>query len=381
VRVARNKVNYGAYYLGPANNLNAPHGLACLPGTGTSTVACSPVSVGQYAVGTGPFTPSYLNSSASGSDTSVTPKFGLSYQAARNTMVYGTISKGFRPSGAQIALPNNCNAELLTLGYANSSGQASSPETYKSDSVWSYEIGAKTRLFGDLIAFNGSLFRIKWSNIQSTVSVNSCLQSLTDNLGSATSQGFDLQATIHPIKPLSIGAQVGYADASFDKDTVINGRRLYTGGRALPNSGAPWSVTISGDLRVPIRDHDYYLHSDYTWKSAERRTGLTDPGSYSYDPNAPVTAGYEIVNARAGVGLEQSRPVAVRQQSVQCRAPAQPWPHQGPAGLHHLCREAAHHGADSFLCLLRSGPDQPLTGQTRPRPLGASGSFPTQQRV
>jgi outer membrane receptor protein involved in Fe transport len=303
VRVARNKVNYGAYYLGPANNLNAPHGLACLPGTGTSTVACSPVSVGQYAVGTGPFTPSYLNSSASGSDTSVTPKFGLSYQAARNTMVYGTISKGFRPSGAQIALPNNCNAELLTLGYANSSGQASSPETYKSDSVWSYEIGAKTRLFGDLIAFNGSLFRIKWSNIQSTVSVNSCLQSLTDNLGSATSQGFDLQATIHPIKPLSIGAQVGYADASFDKDTVINGRRLYTGGRALPNSGAPWSVTISGDLRVPIRDHDYYLHSDYTWKSAERRTGLTDPGSYSYDPNAPVTAGYEIVNARAGVGL------------------------------------------------------------------------------
>lgn len=303
VRVARNSIDYRAYYDGPANNLSAPHGLACVPGTGTGTVACEAVTVGEYAPGEGVFTTSYLNSSASGSDTSVTPKFGVSYQATPNDMVYATVSKGFRPSGAQIALPGNCNAELIALGYANSSGQASSPETYDSDSVWSYEVGAKTRLFNGMLSLNGSLFRIKWSNIQSTVSVSTCLQSLTDNLGSATSQGFDLQAYLRPIKALTLGASVGYTDASFDDDTVINGRKLYTGGSALPNSGSPWSVTLLGDLRVPIEGKTYYLHADYTYKSKERRSGATDPGSYSYDVNAPVTQSYEIVNMRAGIEL------------------------------------------------------------------------------
>ena len=303
VRVARNSIDYRAYYDGPANNLAAPHGLPCAPGTGTGTVACDSVTIGEYAPGEGVFATRYLNSSASGSDTAVTPKVGVSYQATPNDMVYATVSKGFRPSGAQIALPGNCNAELVALGYVNGSGQASSPETYGSDSVWSYEVGAKTRLFGGLLSLNGSLFRIKWSNIQSTVSVSSCLQSLTDNLGSATSQGFDLQAYLRPFSFLTLGANVGYTDASFDNDTVINGRTLYTAGAALPNSGSPWSVTLLGDLRVPIDRRDYYLHVDYTYKSTERRTGSTDPGSYSYDLNAPVTKAYEIVNMRAGVQL------------------------------------------------------------------------------
>ncbi|AYO77024.1 TonB-dependent receptor [Sphingobium yanoikuyae] len=303
VRVARNKVKYEAYYDGPANNLNAPRGRACVPGTGTGTIACEAVAVGQYAPGEGPFAPVYLNSASSGSDTAVTPKFGISYQATPESMVYATISKGFRPSGAQIALPGNCNAELIALGYVDAQGQASSPQTYGSDSVWSYEAGAKTRLFGGLLALNGSVFHIKWSNIQSTVSVNSCLQSVTDNLGSATSEGFDLQAVVRPVDGLTLTAQVGYTDARFDDDTIVNGRTLYTGGSALPNSGSPWTVTLSGDFRFPVDDRTYYARGDYTFKSKEKPTGATDPGSYNYDLNAPITQSYEIVNLRAGVEL------------------------------------------------------------------------------
>jgi outer membrane receptor protein involved in Fe transport len=303
VRVARNKIEYVAFYDGPANNLNAPRGLACVPGTGTGAVPCTAVAVGQYAPGQGPFAPRYLNSSSSGSDTAVTPKFGVSYQATPGTMVYATVSKGFRPSGAQIALPGNCNPELVQLGYANSQGQASSPQTYSSDSVWSYEAGAKTRLFGGALSLNGSVFHIKWSNIQSTVPVSTCLQSITDNLGSATSQGFDLQAVVKPIRELTLMANVGYTDATFDDDTIINGRTLYTGGAVLPASGSPWTVTLSGDFRYPIADRTYYVRADYTYRSKEGRTGATDPRSFSYDPNQPVNQGYTIVNGRAGVEL------------------------------------------------------------------------------
>lgn len=303
VRVSKNKIEYTAFYDGPANNLNAPRGLACVPGTGVGTVPCTAVAVGQYEPGTGPFTPRYLNSSASGSDTAVTPKFGISYQATRDTMVYATVSKGFRPSGAQIALPGNCNPELVQLGYVNAQGQASSPQTYGSDSVWSYEAGAKTRMFGGALQLNGSVFHIKWSNIQSTVSVQTCLQSLTANLGSATSQGFDLQAVLKPVRELTLMANVGYTDATFDDDTIINGRTLYTGGSVLPSSGSPWTVTLSGDFRYPIADKTYYVRADYTYRSKEGRTGNTDPGSINYDPNQPVNKAYTIVNGRAGIEL------------------------------------------------------------------------------
>lgn len=303
VRVAKNKIAYDAFYDGPANNLNAPRGLACVPGTGVGTVPCSPVAIGQYAPGAGPFTPRYLNSSASGSDTAVTPKFGVSYQATPGTMFYATASKGFRPSGAQIALPGNCNPELVQLGYANAQGQASSPQTYGADSVWSYEAGAKTRLFNGALSLNGSVFHIKWSNIQSTVPVNTCLQSLVDNLGSATSQGFDLQAVVKPVRELTLMANVGYTDATFDNDTIVNGRTLYTGGSVLPASGSPWTVTLSGDFRYPVADKTYYIRADYTYRSKEGRTGNTDPGSFNYDPNQPVNQGYTIVNGRAGVEL------------------------------------------------------------------------------
>ncbi|OJW57625.1 MAG: hypothetical protein BGO57_00375 [Sphingomonadales bacterium 63-6] len=301
IRVSRNKIDYEAVYDGPANNLNAPRGKACIPGTGVGTIPCEAVAIGEYKPGEGPFAPVYLNSAASGSDTAVTPKFGISYQATPDAMVYATVSKGFRPSGAQIALPGNCNAELVALGYVDGDGRASSPQTYGSDSVWSYEAGAKARLFDGLLALNGSVFHIDWSNIQSTVSVSSCLQSLTDNLGAAKSEGFDLQAVLKPVEGLTLGAQVGYTSATFKDDIIINGRTLYTGGSVLPNSGSPWTVTLSGDFRYPVGERTAYIRGDYTYKSKEGRTGATDPGSFNYDVNAPVTEAYEIVNLRAGV--------------------------------------------------------------------------------
>lgn len=302
LRVSGNSVEYTAFYDGPANNLNAPRGSSCLPGTGTGSVPCDPVTVGEYAPGEGPYAPVYLNSTSSGSDTAVTPKFGVKYEVNPDAMVYATVSKGFRPSGAQIALPGNCNAELVALGYVNDQGQAQSPQTYGADYVWSYEVGGKFAV-GRALNFSGSAFYIDWQDIQSTVPVSSCLQSLVDNLGSASSKGFDVQAQLQVARGLNLGAAVGYADTSFSEDIVINGRKLYTEGSVLPSSGSPWTVTLTADYEFPINNRDFYLHADYAYQGEERRTGSTDPDSFSFDPYQPVTQSYSIVNARAGVYL------------------------------------------------------------------------------
>ena len=302
LRVSHNKVEYNAHYDGPANNLNAPRGSSCLPGTGSGTVPCDPVTIGEYAPGEGPYEQVYLDSASSGSDTALTPKFGVQYQINPDTMIYGSVSKGFRPSGAQIGLPGNCSAELIALGYVNEQGQAQSPQTYGSDYVWSYEVGGKVNM-GNAFSLSGSAFYIDWQDIQSTVSVNSCLQSLVDNLGSATSKGFDLQGQVRPVRGLTLGAAVGYANTSFSEDIIVNGRTLYTEGSAIPSAGSPWTVTLTGNYEFPIAGKDFYVHADYAYQSDERETGLTDPGSFSYDPYSPVSESYSLVNARAGVYL------------------------------------------------------------------------------
>jgi iron complex outermembrane receptor protein len=74
------------------------------------------------------------------SSTGVDPKFNLSYEFSKDLMVYATAAKGFRPGGGNQPLPNfpppNAPANF---------GYTEWPKTYNSDSLWSYEVGEKSR--------------------------------------------------------------------------------------------------------------------------------------------------------------------------------------------------------------------------------------------
>ena len=65
-------------------------------------------------------------------------------------MVYATAAKGYRVGGGNASYAGNpvCQIDLRTIGVADA------PTTYKSDSVWSYEVGTKNKVLdrpgGDL---------------------------------------------------------------------------------------------------------------------------------------------------------------------------------------------------------------------------------------
>jgi iron complex outermembrane receptor protein len=303
VRFSHDSVVLSADYAGPNSNLNTPHGLDCLPGTGVSVTApCVPVTTGEYAVGTGPFTPAYINGSYGHSENSVTPKYGIEYQATRNDLYYVTVSKGYRPGGAQQEQPSTCNAQLAAYGFVNSQGIPTPPETYKSDSLWSYEIGSKNKLLDGRLQIMASLYHIDWSNIQTSVSLNSCSQSIVDNLGSAKVNGGDLQADYRPWDPLTLGVAFGYTHASFSYPTILGGRELYSAGSSVPGSPPPIQSTISGEYEMRLSNGlPSYVHFDERIANAERQTGATDPQSVNYNPNVPVIPAYHILNARYGV--------------------------------------------------------------------------------
>ncbi|WP_293977450.1 TonB-dependent receptor [Sphingomonas sp.] len=303
VRVSRNKTSIDAIYNGPNSNLNAPRGYACVPGTGApGAPACIPVAVGQYKPGEGPFAPAFANGGAGQAQTAVTPKFGVSWQATDRNLLYFTASKGFRPGGAQPRQPSTCNDQLVALGYVDGSGKADSPTSYNSDSVWSYEAGTKNRIGRIQLDLSG--YYIKWKNIQSTVSLSTCVQSIIDNLGSATSKGFDLQAQLPVFSNLLLSAAVAYNDTTFNDATVLGGRTLYTDGSAIPGSGAPWTITLSGQYDFELLDRKGYLRADYTHASKFRRTGASDPGTVSYDLMVPPRPATNMVNARVGMTFE-----------------------------------------------------------------------------
>src|SRR6202030_3211473 len=82
----------------------------------------------------------------------VTPMADLTWQFTPDDMVYATIAKGYRIGGANPLFPVGACTEITA-----------EPTSYNSDSVISYEAGAKDRfLVGRLLA-SGSVFYLKWS--------------------------------------------------------------------------------------------------------------------------------------------------------------------------------------------------------------------------
>jgi outer membrane receptor protein involved in Fe transport len=304
VRFSRNKLSYRANFNGPETNGNAPYGLPCLPNTYCAT-ADDFVTPGQYAVGTGPFTPVFPASNANSTETATTPKVGISYQINDANMVYATAAKGFRPAGASLRVPSVCQSDLVTFGYVDAQGHSTQPVTYGSDSVWSYEVGSKNRLFDGRLVLDGSLYEIRWSHIQTDVFLPDCAYDFVDNLASATSKGFDLAFQAKPFAPLTLSGAIGYNSASFDRNALSpSGVVIYPKGSSIPNSGPPWTASFSGEYDIDLfGSQNWYWRADWTRTSRLRPVGAMLPGTPQYDPLLLPDPAYALVNTRLGVRL------------------------------------------------------------------------------
>ena len=104
-------------------------------------------------------------------------------------MIYASAAEGFRDGGVNRPVPIPlCSADLAGLGLTQA------PAAYKSDKLWSYEVGAKTRALQDSLVLSGALFDIRWNNIQTDIILPTCTFDIKDNIGSAESKGVELEA-------------------------------------------------------------------------------------------------------------------------------------------------------------------------------------------
>lgn len=256
----------------------------------------------------GPVVGPPVNDMGGQKETPVTPKFGISYQADSNNLLYASASKGFRIGGYNpaVGLPCGVTAGAPIPGTAlGNLGLSNRPALFDSDSVWSYEVGSKNKLFGRKVQLEASAFYIDWKNIQQSVGLNQCGFNYTDNLGGATSKGFDIQLQIKPTKSLTLGGSIGYTKAEF-KGTVRAGPtapfNLVTKGDDIPLN--PWQIYVNGQYDFDVAGRTSFIRFDYQFLS--KQTAMTvnrDPLNGTADLTIPANVAVSALSLRTGTSL------------------------------------------------------------------------------
>jgi iron complex outermembrane recepter protein len=272
----------------------------------------------------GPQNGGYLQGANQASQTPVTPKAGITYQADPGDMYYATYAKGFRPGGGNPQIPGSYSAANGASGPCGQDfenfGISNAPLTYKSDTVQSYELGAKNNIH-NVVQLDSSIYYIKWNNIQQNIVPPICEIQWTQNLGAAVSKGFDVQGDYAVSRLLSIDASIGYTDAQFTQDAYVGNASagllpVVARGDAIAGENGtvtpPWTATVGPEFKFDAFSHRSFLRVDYEYGSGEKWLPPSrDSRTAQYDSGLSTTPSYTLpllathfVSLRAGTQLD-----------------------------------------------------------------------------
>ncbi|HEX3848658.1 MAG TPA: TonB-dependent receptor [Steroidobacteraceae bacterium] len=237
------------------------------------------------------------------SENSFTPKVSFSYQYDPRNLYYFTYAKGYRPGGGNNPVPEAaCGTDFQSLGIK------SSPLTFDSDTVNSYEVGAKNN-FDNRIKLASSIYYIRWNNIQQTVIPPICQISFIANLGTAIAKGIDLQADVAITDSFTVELATGYTDARYTSDSrltplesppVVSRGDAITGQSAQPQ--APFTASIGLEYKFSVFDLDSFMRVDDEYVSrAKWPSPGQDPSTQQFDAANYVLPSNNFASARAGV--------------------------------------------------------------------------------
>jgi outer membrane receptor protein involved in Fe transport len=212
----------------------------------------------------------------------------LDYQASDQLLLYTTAAKGFRPGGGNQPVPTDPSIALgaSCLAALEAFGKTSAPTGYKSDSVWSYEVGAKSHT--GWLTVNGSAYYEDWSGIQQTVALT-CGFNYTDNLGRANIYGAELEMRAALPSNIVLSESLGYTNATLATNLPETGAHKGDRIQSVP----PWTSSTSVEYTRPISNR-WAFTSQLTYNYVDTRVDAT------YSPMNHVPA-YSLVNIRAGI--------------------------------------------------------------------------------
>jgi len=220
---------------------------------------------------------------ANESQSAFTPRYSIKYHLDPLTLLYATAAKGFREGGANAPLGAACT------GFGFSTTEAI---PYGSDDLWSYELGVKEATADNRFSVSADVYHINWSKIQQNESLsngtNGCFAGLTLNLGTAKSDGSEIEANARVTEHLFVHLAAGYEDARLTE--VAPGTEYYVG-EGL--NGVPrWTGSASTEYQIPQAWGNYFVRGQYSY------TGHSI--SYTEIPTGLPRESYQLIDLRLG---------------------------------------------------------------------------------
>jgi outer membrane receptor protein involved in Fe transport len=174
------------------------------------------------------------------------PKLGATVELTDDVALGASVQRGYRAGGA----------EVLPTGETN---------TFDPEYTWNYEVSLRSRLAGDRLMANANLFYTDWTDQQLNIPLADAPGLFrTENAGSSTLRGGELELRALPGPGLSLFASVGIVQTEFEEFTLVRGgevvdfagnefprsvgEQLAVGGSWEPRGGALEGLTLSTDI-------------------------------------------------------------------------------------------------------------------------------------
>ena len=191
------------------------------------------------------------------------------------------------------------------------------PVPFSPEIVTDYEVGAKVDLFDRRVRMNLAVFNSDVENVQRNLAgnVGNRLVGGVANAAKARIRGLEAELTVAPTDGLTLGANLGYTDAKYNKFINVDGADF---------SGAKFPYTpevtlgLFGDYSKDVGAGTIKLHADYSWRSEAyhaplaastgQRVGKTPAQIDVISRNLQDTAklpSYGLLNARIAFQLDE----------------------------------------------------------------------------
>jgi len=273
------------YYFSPA--LHATIGLRYLKADDSITQ-----QNGLYTAGFN--TNNYNQISNTTSSTATTPKFALTWETSPTNTLYTSAAKGFRLGGGnEYVPPLLCQADLQALG------RTAAPLTYDQDSLWSYEVGNKTRFMDNRVSVNADLFYLNWKNLQQYVVLPSCQFQYNTNVGNATSEGAEFDIKFKPVPEWLLGFAAGYTKATLADNDGLTKDGILGAVKGAQIEGVPkFNAQISAKYNFSVMDDKSgFILAAMHWVGSSH--GALNPTDPDY-----IRPQYHTVDLSTGLSFE-----------------------------------------------------------------------------
>jgi iron complex outermembrane receptor protein len=195
-------------------------------------------------------------------NTAVTWNAGLNYQVVQDTMVYTSVSRGYRSGGNNTAQPN-----LPGFG----------PEF-----VTNYEIGTKSdwRIASVPVRTNAALFYENYTNLQLSdfTLINGTFQSITANGGSARLWGAEFEVSAQLTQRLQMGVNFDYLNFDFTQFAAgvnVAATELFAKDNRPPYK---YGVNARYQLPVPSQIGSVSVQANWAWQDTSGDANLVIGG-------------------------------------------------------------------------------------------------------